>query len=334
MKVCLFDHHDYVIPTDGIGGVIGLFQILYEELRKLEKLHITIIVNEKSKLESDTNFEVKKLPFSDIEKLRFGQLKVSDFFDGDIFYTNSSGRHVNFNFEGYGGKWVSTCHGCQEWVGGSDCQVFVSNNQLSQHFRDNLFENYCNNYRVVHGVVDCDRLFFEDGEHDRLVWMGRIDGAKAERLYEIALHSNEVILAAGWYSPEWKWLFDKIMSTNKVEWVGKIEGDEQKRKFYSRAKLSIHCSTFEDPCPTTVLEAQSCGIPVISYANGSLQEIVLFKDLVYNDFNLFISKLNNFDQENYQRLHLKSFIEDNFSKKLYGYKFYKIFKETYESNRQ
>lgn len=328
MRVCLFDHHNYEIPTDGIGGVIGLFQILYEELAKLENVDITLLINDKTKLISDQNLNVVKLSFEEIENIRFGKTPISKYFKGDIFYSNSSGRHVNFNFEGFNGKWVATCHGCEEWVGNSDIQVFVSNNQLHQHFRDNLFENYCNNYNVVHGVVDTNRLYYEDGPHNRIVWMGRIDGAKAERLYEIAKLSEEKILVAGWYSPEWEWLFEKIMQTNNVEWIGKVVGDDDKRKFYSQAKLSIHCSTFEDPCPTTVLEAQSCGIPVITYANGSLQEITYYKELIFSNLNDFIQKLNKFDYHSYQTDIISNFIRQNFDRSLYGKKFYKIFRNT------
>ena len=326
MKVCLFYHHDYQIPTDGIGGVIGLFQILYEELQQFDDLEITVIVNDKTTLIDNTNFTVKSLEFSEIENIRFGRVPIIKYFDGDIFYSNSSGRHVDFDFSGFYGKWISTCHGCLEWVGNSDVQVFVSNNQLKQHFRDNLFDSYCNNYKVVHGVVDTEKLYYDEGPHDRVVWMGRIDGAKAERLYDIAKKSNHKILAAGWYSPDWKWLFEKIMATNNVEWVGKIEGDFQKRKFYSQAKVSIHCSTFEDPCPTTVLESQSCGIPVISYANGSLSEICYYNNLIYNSLDHFIENLNNFDKEYYSEKKLVSFIKENFDRKSYGKKFYKIFK--------
>ena len=92
------------------------------------------------------------------------------------------------------------------------------------------------------------------------------------------------------------------METNNVEWVGKIEGDVQKRKFYSQAKVSIHCSTFEDPCPTTVLESQSCGIPVISYANGSLSEICYYDNLIYDSLDHFTKNLNNFDKTNHHYL--------------------------------
>lgn len=324
MRVCLFDHHDYIIPTEGIGGVIGTFQMLYEGLRN-ENIDLTLIVNDFSTLNSEQNFNVIKLPYEKIQDLRWGKLKVADFFNKGIFYSNSSGRHVNFNFENFDGTWVSTCHGCYEFVGGSDCQVFVSNNQLSQHFRDNLFDTYSNDYRVIHNRVNPDDYYWIEGPHDKLVWMGRIDGAKAERLYEIALGCNEKIFAAGWYSKEYEWLFNKVMSTDKIEWLGEIKGCENKRKFYSMAKASIHCSSFEDPCPTTILEAQSCGIPVVTYANGSMNEICENKKIIFNNITDFLSYINHSKFE-YDKNKIRQFVVENFNSKDYSKYYFNLFK--------
>jgi glycosyltransferase involved in cell wall biosynthesis len=321
MKVCLYDHHDYVIPTDGIGGVIGLFQILYNGLKNLE-VDLTLIVNDSTSLISENKFKVIKLPFNEIEEIRWGKRKITEYFDGDIFFSNSSGRHVNFDFSGFKGNWVLMCHGCYEFVGNSKCQIFVSNNQLEQHLRDNLFDSYCNDYRVVHNSIDPNDYFWEEGNHDKIVWMGRIDGAKAERLYDIALNSNQKIYDAGFYTEQFEWLFDKIISTNNVVWLGKIEGVENKRKFYSEAKVSIHCSTFEDPCPTTVLEAQACGIPVISYSNGCKEEIMNNKQLIFDNLENLIDELNNpnyiygSDKETTRNFILKKFTSDIFVKKM------------------
>lgn len=328
MKVCLYDHHNFVIPTDGIGGVIGTFQMLYEGLHNQE-IDLTLIVNDLSTLESKKKFNVIKLPYETIQDLRWGKLKISDFFQGDIFYSNSSGRHVNFNFDGFEGKWVSTCHGCHEYVGNSVCQVFVSNNQLHQHFKDNLFDSFCNDYRVIHNSINVDDYFWTEGSHDKLVWMGRIDGAKAERLYEIALNSKEKIYIAGWFSKENEWLFNKIMSTKNVEWLGEIKGVQNKRNFYSMAKVSIHCSTFEDPCPTTILEAQSCGIPVISFANGSMSEICYHKNFIFDNLNSFTETLNTYNfKTNDEKM--RDFVKVNFNSEKYSKKYLKLFESLWK----
>lgn len=330
MKICLYDHHNYIIPTDGIGGVIGAFQILYQGLLN-EDVHLTLIINDSSPLESEKNLEIIKLPFDEIENIRWGRTKVTNYFNGDIFHSNSSGRHVNFDFSDFKGIWVATCQGCLEYVGKSDCQVFVSNNQLSQHFRDNLFDTFCNQYMVIHNRVNTDEYFWVPGSHDRLVWMGRVDGAKAERLYDIAKNSKEKIYAAGWYTNDFEWLFDKIMSTGNVEWIGEVKGTEQKRIFYSKAKASIHCSTFEDPCPITVLEAQACGVPVISYSNGSLSEICENKNYLFDNLEDIVSFINNNQLSNETtKEKTRKFILDNFDSKDYSKLYLKLFQSLWK----
>lgn len=330
MKICLYDHHNYVIPTDGIGGVIGTFQILYQGLLK-EDVKLTLIINDSSPLESKKNLEVIKLPFEEIENIRWGRTKITNYFNGEIFHSNSSGRNVKFDLSDFEGIWVSTCHGCLEYVGKSDCQVFVSNNQLHQHFKDNLFDTFCNQYVVIHNRVDPDDYFWIPGPHDRLVWMGRVDGAKAERLYDIALNSKEKIYAAGTYGDEFKWLFDKIMSTGKVEWIGEVRGTEEKRIFYSKAKASIHCSTFEDPCPTTVLEAQACGIPVVSYSNGSLFEICENKNYLFSNLESIVTFINNHQFENnLTKEKTRKYVVDNFNSKDYSKLYLKLFQSLWK----
>jgi glycosyltransferase involved in cell wall biosynthesis len=325
LKICLYDHHNYPIPTIGCGGVTGMFQMLYDVIQNYD-VKLTLIVNDQSTVQNTEKMNVIKLPFTEIENLRYGRSKISDYFNDGIFFTNSSGRHVNFDFTNFRGKWVAVCQGCHEYVGNADLQVFVSQNQMYQHFRDNLLDSKNMDYKIVYNAIDKKEYYWEDGSHDRIVWIGRIDGAKAERLYEIALRSPEKILAAGWFTEDWRWLFDKIMSTGNVEWIGKIEGLENKREFFSKAKLNIHCSTFEDPCPLTVLEAQACGIPVLSYANGSMKEICYLKDLVCSSLEEFIEKIN-IDHYTENKNNIIDYISNNFSSESYGKRWYQVFRE-------
>ena len=321
----MYDHHNYPIPTPGCGGVTGMFQMLYDVIQKYD-FKITLIVNDLSTVEDTEKMKVIKLPFSEIENIRYGRTPVSRYFNGDIFYSNSSGRHVNFDFSNFRGKWIAVCQGCHEYVGNADLQVFVSQNQLYQHLRDRLLDSSILDYKIVYNAIDKSEYYWQDGPHDRIVWIGRIDGAKAERLYDIALRSPEKILAAGWYSPEWEWLFDRIMSTGNVEWVGRIDGAENKRHFFSRAKINIHCSTFEDPCPLTVLESQACGIPVLSFANGSMSEICYLKELVCGNLDELISKINHdYYTENKQKI--IEFITNNFTSESYGKRWRDIFNQ-------
>ena len=291
MKIGLFDHHDFPYPTNGIGGIISLNELLFNELGVLG-FDVTLICTDKSTLEPTfSNQHIIKLPFQTLDDIRWGKVEVENYFQGDIFHTHtSSTHHCNFDFNSLM-KWVATCHGCMEWAGSLN-QVFVSHNQYLQHKRDNLLESNIKRAFVANGCVDEEKYYYQDGSHDRLVWLGRIDGAKAERLLQIAPLINEKIYVAGEATLEWCGLKDAIIALPNVEYVGYISGEDNKRAFLATAKASLHLSTFEDPFPLSIIEAQHCGIPVITWANGSMLESNYSTNNIHLNINSFVNYVN------------------------------------------
>ena len=49
---------------------------------------------------------------------------------------------------------------------------------------------------------------------------------------------------------------------------------EAKRDLLARAAVAIHPATYLDACPRTVIEAQSCGVPVAAFDRGGVPELV------------------------------------------------------------
>lgn len=59
-------------------------------------------------------------------------------------------------------------------------------------------------------------------------------------------------------------LYDKVMFTGKTDW-------EELREYYRRSDIFLYAS-FLDACPTTVLEAQACGLPaIVTYGSGAAE---------------------------------------------------------------
>lgn len=75
------------------------------------------------------------------------------------------------------------------------------------------------------------------------------------------------------------------------EWIeikGQFKQDEAP-SLYQEAHILLHLKSL-DPCPTVVLEALSCGLPVIGLANGGMPE------LVSQEAGLLLEAEENFDK--------------------------------------
>ena len=57
-----------------------------------------------------------------------------------------------------------------------------------------------------------------------------------------------------------------------IEWLGVVPGD--KIPYYNRSAHMYFSAELNPPCPNSVIEALACGLPVVGYDTGSLQELV------------------------------------------------------------
>lgn len=88
------------------------------------------------------------------------------------------------------------------------------------------------------------------------------------------------------------------IATNEVENFVEIKGSflqEEAPKIYHSAHILLHMK-YLDPCPTVVLEALSCGLPVIGSASGGMPELVNEKS------GILIPIKNDFDMLRYPKV--------------------------------
>jgi glycosyltransferase involved in cell wall biosynthesis len=315
MRICLFEHHNNPYPIQGYGGIERINQLLFLKLSELG-YDVTLIVVDSSTIESKyPNQKIIKLPFHEIENIRYGRIPVSKYFNGDIFQTHtSSSKYCNFNFTDFNGKWIATCHGHIEWVG-AKYQSFVSKNQYNQHIIHNLIESTTEKIFFTPGCVESEHFFYDiNGTHNKLVWLGRICHDKGvDRLIEIAKNIDDDILVAG--NIVENHLFNELMSCSNVKYCGYITTEEEKSKFFSNAKASLHTSNFEDPFPLTILEAQSCGIPVITWSNGSVRESNFSLKNVHDSLESVIDYLKSHNYLLLNNHEIENWVKSNFSSK-------------------
>jgi glycosyltransferase involved in cell wall biosynthesis len=325
MKICLFDHHNNPYPIQGYGGIERINQLLFTEL-SLNDYNVTLICVEGSDLSfKNKNSKLITLPFKELENIRNGKIPISKYFNGDIFHTHtSSTKYSNFNFEGFNGKWLATCHGYIEWAG-AKYQSFVSENQYQQHIRDGLIENTTEYVYITPGCIESNNLKYIDGDHNRIIWLGRICSDKGiDRLIEIADKLNEPILVAGVNHDTV--LFNKLLNSKNIEYFGTINSEQEKALFFSQAKMSLHTSTFEDPFPLTILEAQMCGIPVVTWANGSVTESNYSLKNIHTSLDSITSYINSNEYEMFNKIEISDWCKNNFSGKNLLHNFTEVYK--------
>lgn len=104
----------------------------------------------------------------------------------------------------------------------------------------------------VLSVLEALYQLIADGQFVRLILAGRLNWPNAQ------MHVQEVV--------------QKLRLSEYVEITGAYTREEAPG-VYQRAHILVH-TKYKDPCPTVVIEAMACGLPVVGSASGGMPELV------------------------------------------------------------
>ena len=159
---------------------------------------------------------------------------------------------------------------------------------LYRHFNNVPFISISDNQRLpvswanwqatVHHGLPPDLYPFEREAGDYFVFIGRISPEKrVDRAIDIALQCNTPLYIGAKIDEADKPYFNAcikpLLRNSLVRYVGEV-GEQQKRELLGHARALLFPIDWPEPFGLVMIEAFSCGTPVIAYPHGSVPEIM------------------------------------------------------------
>jgi glycosyltransferase involved in cell wall biosynthesis len=137
--------------------------------------------------------------------------------------------------------------------------------------------NWANWQATVYHGMPSDLLPRSDGSGDYLAFLGRISPEKrVERAVEIADRAGMHLKIAAKIEKADREYFESVrhlFNLSHVEYVGEIN-EQQKAEFLGNAKAFLFPIDWPEPFGLVMIEALSCGTPVIAFRGGSVDEVI------------------------------------------------------------
>ena len=129
---------------------------------------------------------------------------------------------------------------------------------------------------TVYNCVDTEKFAFNPAPKDYLLMVGSITPHKNQAgAIRVAKRLGLKLILAGKVNDQ-KY-FESLqpdIDGEKIRWIGEI-GMEEKVKLYQEALTFLFPILWEEPFGLVMIEAMSCGTPVVAFNNGAISEVVV-----------------------------------------------------------
>jgi glycosyltransferase involved in cell wall biosynthesis len=168
---------------------------------------------------------------------------------------------------------------------------------------------------TVHHGIALEEFELRTEPDDYLLFFGRIHHEKgAAEAIEVARRTGRRLIIAGIVQDQD--YFDREVAPHldddRVRYIGSV-GPDRRAEVLGGAAALLHLINFDEPFGLSMVEAMTCGVPVIAIGRGSVPEVVLdgVTGFVVTDVDSATAAVRRLDQ--LDRRAMRRHVEENFS---------------------
>jgi glycosyltransferase involved in cell wall biosynthesis len=137
----------------------------------------------------------------------------------------------------------------------------------------------CEPMAMIRNPIEIDAWPLQEHKQDYVLWVGRVTPEKGpHRAIAAARIAGVPLVMAGVIQPGQQAFFDREIAPHidgdQVRFLGEITGST-KRSVFADARALLMPIRWDEPFGMVMVEALACGTPVISFAEGAANELVL-----------------------------------------------------------
>lgn len=147
-------------------------------------------------------------------------------------------------------------------------------------------------YKVIYNGIDTELYKFSAKKEDYLLWIGRLSKARDKNgnfldpkgikwAIKLAKETNsKLYLSGNVEDPEFFERDVKPYLSSKIKWIGPVSAEQplskgEVVKLMQKAKTFLMTVNWAEPFGLVMIEAQSCGTPVIGFDRGAVSELIV-----------------------------------------------------------
>jgi glycosyltransferase involved in cell wall biosynthesis len=328
MRLVIIENHQ-PLPVKTYGGIERISLFHFQAQCEIKELDPVLICLDGSTVKDDYGTVITISP-NEMAALLSSRIPLDIFVKkADIVLTNNSEDLFPINLGQSGAIRVCVCHGDFREQTNNPIQIFLTRGQLASHKKNKPgFSKNNESIYVVPNGINPDWYSYIKGPKNKIVWLSSIDDRKSPHLVgRIADSLARVVVAAGNGDP-------KKFNSDNVKYLGVVSSEGVKNDLFSHAEVYIHTAqnpVFNDPCPTTVLEAQMCGVPVVGLKSGGVEDIVYDKTMIFDNIDEMIACLRSKKYLEHSPEKIRQWCIDNHSHLAMAARYNECFKKIRES---